>query len=389
MPSRVPFVDLQPAYREVQDAIDAGWRETVDTSAFIGGPAVSRFEENFAQYCGVAEAIGVGNGTDAMRLTLQALGVGPGDVVVTVPNTFVATITPAVSLGARPVFVDVDPDTANMSPAELAAYFSEMCHRNRDGVLVDRASGGRIAAVIPVHLYGRAAPMAELMEIAGEYTVPIVEDACQAHGARVPGYDSARAGSIGVAGCFSFYPAKNLGAFGDAGAVVTSDLDLASHLRRLRDHWQGEKYIHLGPDGSNSRLDTIQAAVLDVKLTRLDAWNARRSEIAARYRDSLSGLPVRLPAPALPSEHVYHLFVIRSPHRDELRRQLEEMGIGTGLHYPTPVHLQPGFARFGFERGTFPAAEAWCAETLSLPMYPHLSDAQVDQVIHGLTSILG
>jgi dTDP-4-amino-4,6-dideoxygalactose transaminase len=330
----------------------------VDRGDFILGQAVRDFEAAFAGYCGAPRAVGVDNGTSALELILRALGIGPGDEVIVPALTFVATASAVEMVGARPVFVDVDPDTGLMD--QEAAL-----HR----------AGSKTKAIIPVHLWGQPARVDSLAESA-RGKLHVIEDACQAHGARV---GARRVGSIGIASAFSFYPAKNLGAFGDGGAVVTNDEGIATKVAMLRNYGEARKYEHMYL-AYNRRLDTIQAAVLSVKLHHLDRWNAERRDAAQRYREALAGTTVRvLPEPAS-GEPVYHQFVVRSDRRDALAAHLKERGIETGVHYPFPLHLLPIFKSMGLAAGAFPAAEALAREVLSLPMFPGLTESEIDRV---------
>jgi dTDP-4-amino-4,6-dideoxygalactose transaminase len=359
--TRQPFVDLNAQYREVRDELLPEVERLLAAGAFVGGEPVTRFEAAFAAYCGAPHAIGVANGTDALHLALRALGVAPGDDVVTVPNTFVATAEAIVQAGARPVLVDVRPDTLLIDVGAL-----------------DAVATSRTRAIVPVHLYGCLADVETLERWCAARGVALLEDAAQAHGASRGGR---RAGTFGDAAAFSFYPAKNLGAAGEAGAVVTRRADVAQHVARLRDHGQSARYHH-DLVGYNSRLDALQAAVLAVKLRRLDAWNARRRALAALYRERLAKVPgVELTAPPADAEsHVYHLFVIRVAHRDRLRAGLTARGIDTGLHYPVPIHLQRGWQHLGYGAGDFPVAEAAADAVLSLPIYPHMREDAVHRV---------
>jgi dTDP-4-amino-4,6-dideoxygalactose transaminase len=359
--TRQPFVDLAAQHAEIRDSLLPEFERLLATGAFIGGEPVARFEAAFAAYCGVPHAIGVANGTDALHLALRALGVGPGDEVITVANTFVATVGAIAQAGARPVLVDPHPDTLLMDAAALDAVVTPATR-----------------AVIPVHLYGRLVEMEPVARWCASRGVTLVEDAAQAHGA---GGGGRRAGAFGDAAGFSFYPAKNLGAAGDAGAVVTGRLDVAERLRRLRDHGQTERYHH-AVIGVNSRLDALQAAVLAAKLPRLDAWNERRRALAAVYHERLAKVAGVEPIapPADPARHVYHLFVVRAAERDRLRAALAARGIETGLHYPVPVHLQPAWRHLGHREGDFPVAETAARSVLSLPMYPHLDEDAVHRV---------
>ncbi|MER3420884.1 MAG: erythromycin biosynthesis sensory transduction protein eryC1 [Chloroflexota bacterium] len=388
----VPFVDLRAQHAELRAAIEQAFARALDESDFVGGPTVAAFEEAFARFCGVRAAVGVASGTDALELALRALGVGPGDVVVTVPNTFVATVEAFHHLGAQPRFVDIDPATYTMDPELLRAYLVERCVRDGAGVTRERGTGLRVAAVIPVHLYGLPADMAPILAVAAESDIPVIEDACQAHGAAYRLSDGRwlTAGSMGRAAAFSFYPGKNLGALGEAGAVTTDDAALAERVRLLRDHGQRERYLHLIPDGRNARLDAIQAAVLRLKLERLAEWNERRRRAAAWYAEELAGSGLHLPVEPEGRRHVYHLYVVRVPprEREQVRAALAERGVQTGLHYPIPLHRQPAFAHLEIGEGAYPEAERAAAEVLSLPMYPHLTRAQVAYVADALRRAL-
>ena len=357
----IPLVDLKAQYAAIETEMRAAIDGVLEGAEFINGPEVADFEERFAAFCGADFAVGVGNGTDALTLALNALGVGPGDEVITAANTFIATAEAIVSAGARPVFVDVDPGHFNMTAEGLSAAITP-----------------KTKAAIPVHLYGQLAPMADIMEVARQHSVKVVEDAAQAHGAE---YQGKRAGSWGDAAAFSFYPAKNLGAYGDAGAVVTKDGGLAATVRMMRDHGRTDKYRHEYV-GGNSRLDTLQAAVLGVKLGYMEEWNAARRAVAAKYDAALGEFPwLTLPARMSGGRHVYHLYVIQTGRREELRQHLSANGIGVGIHYPLPLHLQPAFRSLGYGLGDFPVAERLAGAILSIPMYPELSDAQLGRVV--------
>ena len=359
----VPFSDLAAMTREIREAVDEGWDRLLQGSRFIGGEAVEEFEQAWAEYCGTRHAIGVANGTDALQLTLMALGIGPGDEVVVPSNTFVASAEAVVLAGATPRFADVSPRTMLLTPHDLLAAITP-----------------RTRAVIVVHLYGQMPDMDALSRTADKAGIWLLEDAAQAHGASWRGRP---AGSIGQAGCFSFYPGKNLGAFGDAGAVVTADPDLANRLRSLRDHGRvaGSHYRHERV-GMNSRLDALQAVVLMAKLARLDAWNEARRSIAARYQAAFASGPIRLVENEAGSRGVYHLAVARIPDRERVRQQLTAIGIETGIHYPIPCHRQAPYVRYA--TGPLPVSEAAAQEVLSLPMFPHLSDHQVARVCEAL-----
>ncbi len=386
----IPLVDLRAQHDELRPSIEAALRVALDESTFIGGPSITSFEQAFAHFCGAKHAVAVASGTDALELALRAAGVGPGDVVITVPNTFIATVEAVVQVGATPRFVDIDPTTFNMDPEKLRAYVVDHCTWDLSGTLRERFTGLRIAAVMPVHLYGLPAEMNAILSLAGEFGLEVIEDACQAHGAehRLADGRWVKAGTLGRAGCFSFYPGKNLGALGEAGALVTADDDLAGRVRCLRDHGQIERYVHLSPDGVNARMDAIQAAVLEIKLTRLADWNARRREVAAWYAEELAGTELRLPREPEGTRHVFHLYVVRVPRRDAVRHDLAQYGISTGLHYPIPLHLQPAFAHLELGPGSFPEAERAATEVLSLPMYPHLTRHQVAYISDRLRKAL-
>ena len=347
----VPFVDLSAQLHDVYNDIDNALTEVIQSSAFILGPKVAQFESEFAAFCDAKHCVGVSSGTAALHLALLALGIGDGDEVITVPNTFAATCEAICYTGARPVFVDVDERTFNIDVSRI-----------------ETAITPRTRAIIPVHLCGQPADMDPILHIAGKHNLWVVEDACQAHGAR---YKGRRVGAIGHVGCFSFYPGKNLGAYGDGGAVVTNDEDIASKVRMLRDHGTTDKYHH-AVVGYNCRLSSMQAAVLSAKLKRLDKNNEMRRQKARLYSELLAELDVIAPFEPEYSEGVYHLYVIRAKKRDELREHLASHGVSTGLHYPVPLHLQRAFAHLGYKEGDFPVAEMLANEILSLPMFPEL-----------------
>ncbi len=355
----IPLVDLKAQYAALRPEIDAAMQRVLENTAFILGREVEEFEGAFAAYCGAQHAIGVASGTAALHLALLACGVESGDEVITTPHTFIATAEAISHAGARPVFVDIDPTTYNLDPA-----------------LVEAAIGPRTRAIVPVHLYGRPADMDGLLEVAGRHGLRVIEDAAQAHGAR---YKGRRVGTLGAVGCFSFYPAKNLGAYGDGGMVTTDDPEIAERIRMLRDHGRTDKYAHQ-IIGYGERLDALQAAVLQVKLRHLDEWNDQRRRAAQRYRSLLDGSPVVLPADPRDAESVYHLFVIRVPERDRVLRDLKVGGIGAGVHYPIPLHLQAACAHLGYRPGSLPHAELVTNEILSLPLYPEVSRSQQEEV---------
>jgi dTDP-4-amino-4,6-dideoxygalactose transaminase len=385
----IPFVNLYAQHAELAGEIEAAMRDIVARSSFIGGAYVSQFEHDFAAFCGAAEAVAVASGTDALRLALMAVGVAAGDEVITVPNTFIATVEALTQIGAHAAFVDIDPATDNIDPNCVEAFLAHDCERRADGGLVNRQTGRPVTAILPVHLYGLPANMEALLSLARIYGLRVVEDACQAHGARIRvGQAWQRAGTLGHAAAFSFYPAKNLGAMGEGGAVTTADAAVAAKIRLLRDHGQSERYVHLTDQGWNARLDSLQCAVLSIKLRRLEAWNDHRRAAAGWYRQALAGSPLRLPAEPPYAQHVYHLFVVAADDRAHLQRALAERGIGTGLHYPIPLHLQPAYRHLGYRPGAYPHAERSAASVLSLPMHPTLSQAEVGRVSAAVREIL-
>ena len=364
----VPFLDLKAHHDPLRAEFLAAIAEVIDRNAFAGGPYVAKFEEEFAAYCSTKHAIGVGNGTDALWLALLALGVGAGDEVITVPSTFLATAEAITYTGAKPVFVDIDARTCTLDPAKL-----------------EQAITPRTKAIIPVHLFGQMADMDPIMEIARRHNLFVVEDACQAHGAT---YKGRRAGSIGHAGAFSFYPGKNLGAFGEGGAVTTNDPALCRKIQVFRDHGQDKKYYH-SVIGWNGRMDGIQGAVLSIKLKGLDRGNAARLAHAKRYDAALAGLPkLQVLPPAAYGIPVYHLYVVRVQERDRVLEALTKRGIGCGIHYPIPVHLQQAYAGLGLGVGSFPVAERCAHEFLSLPMFPELTPEQITTVVNEVKAIL-
>jgi dTDP-4-amino-4,6-dideoxygalactose transaminase len=367
MTGQVPFLDLAAMTREVRGAVDLAWGRVLESNRFIGGAAVEEFEAAWAGYCGVPHAIGVANGTDALQLSLMALGIGPGDEVIVPTNTFVATAEAVLLAGAVPRFADVNPDTLLLTPEHLTAAITP-----------------RTRAVIVVHLYGQLPDVDALCQVASRAGIAVIEDAAQAHGATWRGR---RAGSIGITGCFSFYPGKNLGAFGDAGAVVTADAGLAHRIKVLRDHGRamGSHYRH-ELVGTNSRLDAVQAAVLTAKLARLDAWNEARRSIAARYHAAFADGPA-WPVQEVPGMRgVYHLAVVRVPGRAQVQQQLAALGIQTQIHYPVPCHRQVPYRPYA--DGPLPHAERAADEVLSLPMFPHMTDGQVERVCDAVHAAL-
>ncbi len=352
----IPFVDLQAQYRALKPEIDAAVLEVFGQTQFILGPAVAAFERAFATYCHTREAIGVNSGTSALHLALLAAGVGPGDEVITVPYTFVATVAAIEYAGARPVLVDVEPDYWTMDPAKLEAAITP-----------------RTKAIIPVHLYGQPADMDPILAVARKHGLVVIEDAAQAHGSE---YKGRRCGSMGQLGCFSFYPGKNLGAYGEGGAVVTNDAEMAKKIRLLRAWGEETRYEHT-LKAFNYRMDGVQGAVLGVKLPHLEAWTDARRRHAVEYARQLADTPAGLPVERAGARHVYHVYVVRLAERDAWRARLTEAGVQTGVHYPIPVHLQPAYRDLGHHAGDFPVSERVAGEVLSLPMFPELTTEQI------------
>lgn len=381
----IPFLDLVTPHVELEQELTAVFQKALRTAGFIGGPMVQEFEAAFANFCDTKYSVAVNSGTDALRFALMACGVRAGDVVITVPNTFIATTEAISQSGGLPEFVDVDEQTYNMDPAKLREYLEEQCDKDPLGRLISRRSGRVVTAVVPVHLYGQTADMDPILELADKYGLVVVEDACQAHGAE---YFSAKhgkwmmAGSMGRAAAFSFYPGKNLGACGEAGAVTTNDKALADKVKMLRDHGQAKKYYH-DMEGYNGRLDAIQCGLLHVKLSHLAKWNAQRRERALEYKRLLGSADCGIKAPFEPScsKAVYHLYVVRTEDREGLMEQLKNAGIGTGIHYPIPLHLQKAYAMLNYRLGDFPVAERVAEEIVSLPMFPQLTAEQQQRVV--------
>lgn len=389
---RIPFLNLAELHQELEPELMPVFQSALRTAGFVGGPLVQKFETEFAEFCGVRHAVGLASGTDAVRFALIAAGVQPGDVVVTVPNTFIATSEAISQAGARPDFVDVNERTYCMDPERLADYFERECYLEREtGRPYHRKYRAPVTAVVPVHLYGQTADMDRIFEVARRYNLIVVEDACQAHGAQCFSKQENRwrtAGSMGAAAAFSFYPGKNLGACGEAGAATTNDDEIAGKMRMLRDHGQSKKYYH-DMEGYNGRLDSIQAGILSVKLRRLADWNEKRREVARRYDRLLASVEGVVP-PHTPewSKPVYHLYVVRVPDRPGLQRCLSENGIDTGIHYPVPLHLQKAYANYGFRPGDFPVTEKAADEIVSLPMYPELTESQQARVVECIARFL-
>jgi len=392
--NRIPFLDLAAPHIELEQQLTDVFQRALRTAGFIGGPMLEQFERDFAEFCDTKYCVGVSSGTDALRFALMGAGVKPGDVVVTVPHTFIATTEAISQAGAEPRFVDIDERTYNMNPEKVREYLESSCTVDpRLGVVIENKSGKPVTAIVPVHLYGQMADMDRLMEIAERYKLIVVEDACQAHGAQYFSKKEGRwrvAGSIGKAAAFSFYPGKNLGACGEAGAVTTNDEAIAQESRMLRDHGQSKKYYH-EIEGYNGRLDAIQAGILQAKLKYLAEWNALRRAAAARYHELFCTIDSdRVFVTNEPdwARSVYHLFVVRVKNREELMKHFSSIGIGTGIHYPIPLHLQNAYTALGHKKGDFPIAEQVAAEVLSLPMYPQLRGDQQVRVVSELRKFL-
>jgi dTDP-4-amino-4,6-dideoxygalactose transaminase len=361
----IPYGDLRAQYRSIKAEIDAAVLRVLDSTQFILGDEVTAFEREFAAYCGTSDAVGVNSGTSALHLALLAAGVGPGDEVITVPFTFVATAAAIVYAGARPVFVDIDPDTCNMAPAQI-----------------ERAVTPRTKVIMPVHLYGHPADMDPILDLARRHGLTVIEDAAQAHGAE---YKGRRCGSMGTLAAFSFYPGKNLGAYGEGGAVVTNDGALAQKIRVMRSWGEERRYEH-SVKGFNYRMDGIQGAILRVKLRHLEAWTEARRARAAQYAQAFAASGVNTPIERPDCRHVYHVYAVRLSHRDATRAALQASGIQTGIHYPIPIHLQPAHADLGYQPGDFPASEAAASQVLSLPMFPELTTAQIETVARAVVA---
>jgi len=369
----VPFLDLQRQYKQIEEEILSATRKVYEKGRFVLGEEVSAFEQEFAQYCGVRYGVAVGSGTDALHLALRAAGVGEGDEVITVAHSFIASALAISFAGGIPVFVDVDPETYTMDPEALEHLLKSRDRKGRRRTL---------KAILPVHLYGQPAEMSAIREIADRYQLVVVEDACQAHGAE---YRGKKSGSLGSLGCFSFYPTKNLGAYGDGGMVVTDQKDLQEQLRLLRCYGEKKKYHHV-LKGTNSRLDELQAAILRVKLKYLDQWNAERRRKAQIYTTLLSRVDVVKPVEREDVRHVYHLYVIRTQKRNRLQTFLQEQGIGTLIHYPIPIHHQRAYQELGYLKGDLPQTEKSCREVLSLPFFAEITDSEMEAVVETIQS---
>lgn len=382
---KIPFLDLITPHQELEKELLAVVQRAFSNAGFIGGPMVEEFEREFAEFCGAKYCVGVNSGTDALRFAFMAAGVEPGDIVVTVPHTFIATTEAITQAGGRIAFVDIDERSYTMDPKKLRQYLETHCELDgRGGKLVERASKRRVVGIVPVHLYGQTADMDAISEIADKYKLFVIEDACQAHGAE---YFSKkdnvwkRAGSMGKAAAFSFYPGKNLGACGEGGAITTNDAEMAKQMKMIRDHGQAKKYYH-DMEGYNGRLDSIQAGWLAVKLRHLVKWNDLRRALAHRYHDVLAEVKdeVIVPVEASWTKGVYHLYVVRVQDREAFQTYLADAGIATGIHYPIPLHLQKAYQHLGHKKGDFPVTERVAEEIVSLPMFPQLTRAQQDEV---------
>lgn len=363
-PKHIPLVDLKVQYNNLKPDLDAAIARVIDRTSFVLGPEVEAFEKAFGAFCGGVHAVGVGNGTDATAMALRAAGIKAGDEVITVAHTFIATAEGIGEIGAVPVFVDINDDTLLMDPTKVKAAITP-----------------RTKAILPVHLYGQTVDMDPILELAALHDLKVIEDACQAHGAE---YKGRRAGSMGDAATFSFYPGKNLGAYGDAGAVTTRHEEWAEWLKQMRNHGRATKYTH-DFEGRNSRMDGIQGAILNVKLPHLEGWNVKRREVAARYDEALKGLPgLRFVSTVAGCTPAYHLYVVRVPHRDRVLADLKAHGIEAGIHYPVPLHLQKAYSHLALGEGTFPVTERAANEILSLPIFPELKTEDQDQVVKAL-----
>jgi len=375
---KVPQMDLKRQYLTIKNEIDSAIQHTIDRCAFVAGEKVKQFENNFAEYCGVKHAVGISCGTSALYVALKTLGIGKGDIVITVPYTFIATVEAITLAGARPVFVDIEKQSYNISAKKLKAYIEDYCEWNSEHkVLVDKKTNLNVKGIIPVHLYGQMSDMDEVMKLADQYNLLVLEDAAQAHGAT---YKDKKAGSIGHIGAFSFYPSKNLGAFGQGGAVITDDDTLATRVRMFIDHGQRTKYYYEF-EGWNFKMDGFQAAVLDVKLKHLDDWNEARRHNAKMYDELLKDTDgVILPDKMSDREHVYYLYVIRVNDRASLQKYLSDSNIGSSIAYPIPLHMQNAYQCLGYKIGDFPNTEECVKGVLSLPMFPELASEEIKYV---------
>lgn len=383
---KIPFLDLVTPHQELKEELCASFEKALEKGAFVGGPAVEEFERHFAKFCETEFCVGVGSGTDALRFAIMAAGLKPGSIVVTVPNTFIATTEAISQAGSRIDFVDIDERTFNMDPVKLREYLEIDCYVDPEsGDLINRKLMRPVAAIVPVHLYGQTADMDPILELAERYGLQVIEDACQAHGAEYfskKDQQWKKAGSMGRAAAFSFYPGKNLGACGEGGAVTTNDAILAKKIRMLRDHGQNQKYFH-EVEGFNGRLDAIQAGILQIKLRHLPNWNQGRRQAASRYRDLFAEANGGDFLPSEPdwARSVYHIYAIRMQDRTGLMQHLAAANIGTGIHYPVPLHLQNAYKDLGYTQGDFPVSESVAAEIVSLPMFPTLCSDQQERVV--------
>jgi len=383
-PQTIPFLDLVTPHVELEAELAAVFQQVIRSAGFIGGPMVEKFEKEFAAFCHTERAVAVNSGTDALRFALMAAGVKAGDVVVTVPHTFIATTEAISQAGALPEFVDIDERTYNMDVTKLQEYLESQCSVSEEGKLISKRSNRPVTAIVPVHLYGQMADMDAILELAEQYRLIVVEDACQAHGAEYFSRKQNRwlqAGSMGRAGAFSFYPGKNLGACGEGGAITTNDSKLADTCKMIRDHGQAKKYYH-DIEGYNGRLDAIQTGILSVKLKHLPRWNAQRRERAAEYNRLFAASEAGVQPPYEPSwsRAVYHLYVVRTGDREGMMAHLGKAGIGTGIHYPIPLHRQRAYESLGYKVGDFPVTEKIASQIVSLPMFPQLTAEQQERV---------
>jgi dTDP-4-amino-4,6-dideoxygalactose transaminase len=390
--SNIPFLDLVTPHVELEQELTKVFQQSLRTAGFIGGPMVENFEKAFAAFCETQDSVAVSSGTDALRFALMAAGVKTGDVVITVAHTFIATTEAISQAGALPEFVDIDDRTYNMDPEKLREYLEQKCTKDASGKLISKRSGRPVTAIVPVHLYGQMADMDPILDLAHRFNLIVIEDACQAHGAQYFSKKENRwltAGSVGRAAAFSFYPGKNLGACGEAGAVTTNDSSLAAHIRMIRDHGQAKKYYH-DIEGYNGRLDAIQAGLLHVKLQHLKQWNEQRRARATEYKRLLeaAGNPVAAPYEPSWSRAVYHLYVVQTEDREGLMAFLKDSGIGTGIHYPIPLHLQKAYRELNYAAGDFPITEKAAAAIVSLPMFPNLTPSQQAQVVEKVASFV-
>ncbi len=392
-PTKVPFLDLVTPHKELEDELLAVVKKAFSNAGFIGGPMVEEFEREFARFCDAKLCVGVNSGTDALRFAFMAGGVEPGDIVITAPHTFIATTEAISQAGGHIAFVDINEQTYVLDPEKLREYLEKNCDFDaKSGKLIERTSKRKVAAIVPVHLYGQMADMDPIMELAAKYNLVVIEDACQAHGAEYFSKKAnawKKAGSIGKAAAFSFYPGKNLGACGEGGAITTNDEAMAQRMKMIRDHGQAKKYYH-DIEGYNGRLDSIQAGWLSVKLRHLAKWNESRRALAHHYHELFADVKdsVVVPQEAAWTKSVYHLYVVRVQDREALQAHLAEAGIGTGIHYPIPLHLQRAYQHLGYKKGAFPVAERVAAEIVSLPMFPQLTHGQQISVTNKVLEFL-